>query len=260
MIRTYQRLLSPVLGQHCRFYPSCSQYTLEAIKEWGLAKGMWLGTQRICRCHPLNEGGIDPVPRKPSSTIPLSGYDSPDDPPTPDLSQQGTTPSNSSSSVDPCIDNTQAVSVNSLNSSAVSSNPSPATTVSVASQMHFATITIEQSSSAQSSADHPVSAHAAHAASAQSSSAQAAADHPASAHASHAASAQSSSVQAAAEHAASAQSSSVEAAAERPVSWQAAHAVSVQAASQASTSATDLATTSLSGDKVDAKDASGHNN
>lgn len=64
MIRTYQRLLSPVLGQHCRFYPSCSQYTLEAIKEWGLGKGMWLGTKRISRCHPLNEGGIDPVPKK----------------------------------------------------------------------------------------------------------------------------------------------------------------------------------------------------
>ncbi len=58
MIRTYQKLLSPILGQHCRFYPSCSQYTLEAIQEWGLAKGVWLGTKRICRCHPLNPGGM----------------------------------------------------------------------------------------------------------------------------------------------------------------------------------------------------------
>lgn len=64
MIRTYQKLLSPLLGQHCRFYPSCSQYTLEAIEEWGLVRGVWLGTKRICRCHPLNEGGIDPIPRK----------------------------------------------------------------------------------------------------------------------------------------------------------------------------------------------------
>ena len=68
MIRTYQKLLSPLLGQHCRFYPSCSQYTLEAIQERGLVKGMWLGTKRICRCHPLNEGGIDPVPRRDGSS------------------------------------------------------------------------------------------------------------------------------------------------------------------------------------------------
>lgn len=67
MIRTYQKLLSPLLGQHCRFYPSCSQYTLEAIQEWGLAKGMWLGAKRISRCHPLNEGGIDPIPRRNAS-------------------------------------------------------------------------------------------------------------------------------------------------------------------------------------------------
>ena len=64
MIRTYQKLISPLLGQHCRFYPSCSQYTLEAIKEWGLIHGSYLGAKRICRCHPLNPGGIDPVPRK----------------------------------------------------------------------------------------------------------------------------------------------------------------------------------------------------
>lgn len=64
LIKTYQKIISPVLGQHCRFYPSCSQYTLEAIKEWGLAKGILLGAKRISRCHPLNEGGIDPVPKK----------------------------------------------------------------------------------------------------------------------------------------------------------------------------------------------------
>ncbi|MCL1602390.1 membrane protein insertion efficiency factor YidD [Succinatimonas hippei] len=64
MIRTYQKLISPLLGQHCRFYPSCSQYTLEAIKEWGLIRGSYLGAKRICRCHPLNPGGIDPVPKK----------------------------------------------------------------------------------------------------------------------------------------------------------------------------------------------------
>lgn len=65
MIRAYQKVLSPLLGQHCRFYPSCSQFTLEAIQEWGLIKGVYLGSKRICRCHPLNPGGIDPVPKNP---------------------------------------------------------------------------------------------------------------------------------------------------------------------------------------------------
>ena len=77
LIRTYQKLLSPLLGQHCRFYPSCSQYTLEAIQEWGLVKGVWLGTKRICRCHPLNEGGIDPVPRKSDSILPTLSSSAP---------------------------------------------------------------------------------------------------------------------------------------------------------------------------------------
>ncbi len=65
MLRTYQKILSPLLGPRCRFYPSCSQYTLEAIQEWGLAKGILLGARRLSRCHPLNEGGYDPVPKKP---------------------------------------------------------------------------------------------------------------------------------------------------------------------------------------------------
>ena len=64
MIKTYQAVLSPLLGQRCRFYPSCSQYTLEAIEEWGLIKGVYLGAKRLSKCHPLHEGGIDPVPRK----------------------------------------------------------------------------------------------------------------------------------------------------------------------------------------------------
>ena len=63
-IRLYQIFLSPFLGQRCRFYPSCSQYTLEAIKLHGLLIGLWLMTKRLLKCHPACEGGYDPVPKK----------------------------------------------------------------------------------------------------------------------------------------------------------------------------------------------------
>ncbi|WP_428829358.1 membrane protein insertion efficiency factor YidD [Desulfatibacillum aliphaticivorans] len=61
-IRIYQRFVSPILGPHCRFYPSCSQYAVEAIEKHGPVKGGWLAVRRILRCHPLNPGGFDPVP------------------------------------------------------------------------------------------------------------------------------------------------------------------------------------------------------
>ena len=64
LIQAYQRLLSPLLGPRCRFYPSCSQYTLEAVRIHGVARGLWLGARRLVRCHPLHPGGIDPVPKR----------------------------------------------------------------------------------------------------------------------------------------------------------------------------------------------------
>jgi putative membrane protein insertion efficiency factor len=65
LIRAYQRLLSPLLGAHCRFEPSCSQYAVHAIQEHGSIKGTLLAVWRILRCNPLTKGGqIDPVPEK----------------------------------------------------------------------------------------------------------------------------------------------------------------------------------------------------
>lgn len=61
-IRGYQYLISPLLGSNCRFYPSCSHYTIEAIEVHGALKGSYLGVRRILRCHPFSDGGIDPVP------------------------------------------------------------------------------------------------------------------------------------------------------------------------------------------------------
>lgn len=62
LVKGYQWFISPVLPGSCRFYPSCSSYTLQAIETHGALKGGWLGLKRIGRCHPWNDGGIDPVP------------------------------------------------------------------------------------------------------------------------------------------------------------------------------------------------------
>ena len=62
LIRGYQLLLSPLLGNHCRFYPSCSQYAREAIERHDALRGGWLAIRRVLRCHPWHPGGVDPVP------------------------------------------------------------------------------------------------------------------------------------------------------------------------------------------------------
>lgn len=58
----YRYCISPVLPPSCRFYPSCSEYALDAIEDHGPLKGIWLAVKRVLRCHPYNDGGFDPVP------------------------------------------------------------------------------------------------------------------------------------------------------------------------------------------------------
>ena len=62
IIRGYQFVLSPWVGQHCRFTPTCSHYAIEAITRYGAWRVSWLAVRRIARCHPLCDGGHDPVP------------------------------------------------------------------------------------------------------------------------------------------------------------------------------------------------------
>jgi uncharacterized protein len=64
LVRCYQYTLSPFLGQNCRFYPTCSNYALEAVKTHGAARGSLLAAKRLCKCHPWHPGGVDPVPEK----------------------------------------------------------------------------------------------------------------------------------------------------------------------------------------------------
>jgi putative membrane protein insertion efficiency factor len=62
LIRIYQYAISPLMGRSCRYVPTCSEYTVEAIRKHGAIKGGWLGAKRISRCHPWHPGGYDPVP------------------------------------------------------------------------------------------------------------------------------------------------------------------------------------------------------
>jgi hypothetical protein len=62
LLRGYQYAISPLLGPHCRFYPSCSHYACEAVHRHGALKGSWLTLRRLGRCHPYHPGGFDPVP------------------------------------------------------------------------------------------------------------------------------------------------------------------------------------------------------
>ena len=62
IVKAYKKIISPLLGNNCRFYPTCSSYMIEAIEKHGCVRGMFLGVKRILKCHPFNPGGYDPVP------------------------------------------------------------------------------------------------------------------------------------------------------------------------------------------------------
>jgi len=72
MISVYRRFVSPMLGPHCRFYPSCSCYASEALQLHGAARGSWLAARRLSRCHPFHPGGFDPVPESPMASQSLT--------------------------------------------------------------------------------------------------------------------------------------------------------------------------------------------
>lgn len=62
LIIIYRKLISPILGPHCRFYPSCSEYALQAFRSYGLLRGLWMTIKRLIKCHPGHSGGYDPIP------------------------------------------------------------------------------------------------------------------------------------------------------------------------------------------------------
>lgn len=62
LLRSYKRFISPLLPPMCRFEPTCSVYTMQAVEKYGVVRGVWLCVRRLGRCHPFNPGGWDPVP------------------------------------------------------------------------------------------------------------------------------------------------------------------------------------------------------
>jgi putative membrane protein insertion efficiency factor len=62
VLRLYKKTLSPLLGTHCRYYPTCADYMFQAVEKYGAARGIFFGLKRLLRCHPFHAGGLDPLP------------------------------------------------------------------------------------------------------------------------------------------------------------------------------------------------------
>jgi len=76
LLEAYRALLSPLVGGHCRFFPSCSLYAEEAVRTHGAARGGWLALRRLLRCHPFSPGGFDPVPQPSATRSAIPGHPS----------------------------------------------------------------------------------------------------------------------------------------------------------------------------------------
>ncbi len=74
LLKIYRLVVSPLYGDVCRYYPSCSAYTMQAIQSFGLVRGTWLGLRRLVRCHPWAEGGVDDIPAERSQRFVISRF------------------------------------------------------------------------------------------------------------------------------------------------------------------------------------------
>ena len=74
LLKIYRLVVSPLYGDVCRYYPSCSAYTMRSIQSFGLVRGTWLGLRRLVRCHPWAEGGVDDIPAERSQRFVISRF------------------------------------------------------------------------------------------------------------------------------------------------------------------------------------------